>query len=441
MIVVHTAFECAPIYKTGGLGDVVGSLPKAQVHLDITPVIVLPAYPWIKKPALLPDTGIQILYAPIPLREESELHNSRRARIAFAVFSQNVLSLLKEKEIRPDILHCHDWHVGLIPLLLKAYPDEFFATTRTMLTLHNIAFQGNTSVPWLRHSATKRVHELFSTHKKISYLKEGIKAADTVTTVSPTHAREIKKGGGAFGLKDAIAKKGKQFVGIINGLDYTIWNPHADTLIPVNFNQKTLAHGKAVNKMLLQKKLYLGVSADFPVFGLVARLSTQKGIPLVLEMIEQFLERQMQLVILGTGDKKYELELLKYKTEKYAPWISINLSFDEKLARHIYAAADFFLIPSQYEPCGLTQMIAMAYGAIPIATKVGGLADTIKNNVTGFLFKEPTHKHFDEALNRALLVWQDKPMYHTIQKRLLRQDFSWDKSAEKYAEVYKRLIG
>lgn len=441
MKVVHVAFECAPIYKTGGLGDVVGSLPKELHKLDVATTVVMPGYKWIKRLPKLPDSQVEVFYVESKYFDVyNKRHDPRISAPKYAHFAFLVLEELKRRQITPDIIHCHDWHTGLIPLILKKHPDAFFEKTKTIITIHNISYQGKFLVTYLDTPETRQILSLFDGHqKRVSYLKEGIRYADYVTTVSPNHAREIRTGKVSFGFKTLIRGKRGRFIGILNGLDYTVWNPRHDRLITQNFTRNSVWSGKIENKRRLQHELGLEESADIPLFGFIARLSSQKGIDLLLPLLDAAAKKRLQVVILGKGERVYEKELKKYQTAEHRTWIAVKIGFDEKLAHRIYAGSDFFLIPSHYEPCGLTQMIAMAYGSLPIASAVGGLKDSIAEGKTGYIFEKVTSEELLEKIHLALHLWEDKAAYRQMVERAMRKDFSWKRSARKYLRLYRRV--
>lgn len=442
MLIVHVAFECSPIYKTGGLGDVVGSLPKELHKLGIASAVIMPGYGWIKRLSKLPGSEVKVFYAESKYFDaQNKIHDPKLQAPKYAHFALLVLEELKRRNLRPDIIHCHDWHTGLVPFLLKKKPDAFFEHTKCIITLHNIAFQGNFPVSYLATPQTQLVHDLFDKHtKRIFYLKEGIRYADYITTVSANHAREIRSGIASFGFKQLIRKKRGKFTGIINGLDLGFWNPRTDSHISKNYNLTSVFGAKAENKIKLQKALGLEVSGDIPLYGFVARLSSQKGIDLLLPVLDIVAKKRMQLVILGSGDKKIEEKLKSYQTKEHRHWISVNFGFDESLAHQIYASSDFFLIPSHYEPCGLTQMISMVYGTLPIASAVGGLKDTIDEGKNGWLFMRLTSDGLLQKINSSLQVWENQTDYQKMVASAMRKDFSWKKSGRKYARLYSRVL-
>ncbi len=443
MKVAHIAFECSPIYKTGGLGDVVGSLPKELQRLGVESVVVMPKYGWIDRPKNLPGSDVAVFYADSPyFHKPNTAHDPKITAPTFAHFAKLALEELKRQKFQPDIIHCHDWHTGLVPLILKKRPDSFFEKTKSIITLHNIAFQGVFPLKYLDTPLTKNMPHLFNGHaKRVSYLKEGIRFADFVTTVSPYHAREIRRGSVSFGFKQLIGKKRGKFIGILNGLDYRFWNPRQDKFIFDKYNLNSVKTGKSDNKIKLQRELGLEESADIPMFAFIARLSNQKGIELMMPLVENAGKKRLQVVILGKGDGKYTRMLLESaKKTELKKWISINIGFNEKLAHRIYASTDFFLIPSLYEPCGLTQMIAMRYGSIPIASAVGGLKDSIENGKNGWLFDEHSTDAFNRKVELALGLWEEPEKLASMMMRCLHKDFSWRRSAKAYLRVYNKLL-
>lgn len=442
MKVVHVAYECAPIYKVGGLGDVAGSLPIEMAKLGVHTFVVMPDYGWIKKLSYLPGSRVSVFYASSPWLVKPNIKNDPQVKaLTYAHFCLQTLELLKTRHICPDILHCHDWHTGLIPFLIKKANDPFFARTKTVLTIHNVAFQGNFPLKYLKEPDTQAIVNFFpDNQKKISYLAQGIKYADFVTTVSPHHAREIRQGEVSFGLRQAVRLKKKNFIGILNGIDQSVWNPHTDNLIYQKYSVNDVVSGKKANKLKFQKEFNLVENYRIPIFGFVARLSTQKGIEFLLPLLETAHQKRIEVVILGKGDRKSEKLLSQYQNKITQGWVSVNIGFNEKIAHQIYAAADFILIPSRYEPCGLTQMISMRYGTIPIASAVGGLKDSIIEGKTGFLISRLNEDNFMKKINEALNIWQDESRKNKMIKSALAHDFSWKKSAGEYLHLYNRLL-
>ncbi len=441
MLVVHIAFECAPIYKTGGLGDVVGSLPKVLEKEGIDIVVVIPGYQWIKKPQTLPNSHVRILYVEGKwFHEGLKKHNPRLQAQAYAYFCKGALEEMKRQNLKPDIIHCHDWHTSLIPVLLKKRPDAYFEKTKTILTIHNIGYQGNFSCNFFSEGEFSDVLTCFRDWKRVSFLREGIRYADFLTTVSPHHAREIREGKVSFGLKEVLSQKRGKFTGILNGIDYSVWDPRDDKFIPKPFNHTNVFSAKSENKLALQKKLKLAVSSDIPLYGFIARLTNQKGLELLVPQLKSVGRHRIQIIILGSGEPKYEKLLLRLKREVDPRWYALVVKFDEQLAHEIYAGSDFFLVPSLYEPCGLTQIIAMKYGSIPVVTRVGGLVDTVEDRKTGFMMKEKTPASLTKAIEAASDLWEDNTAYMEMVARVMHKDFSWEKSAREYVRLYQRVV-
>lgn len=441
MKVVHIAFECAPIYKTGGLGDVVGSLPIALVKEGIDTVVAIPGYKWIKRYPYLPNSRVRVIYVEGKwFHDGLKKHDPRLAAQAYAYFCKGILEQLKHEDLKPDIIHCHDWHAALVPVFLKKRPDAYFENTKTILTIHNIGYQGNFSCDYFNNGEFADVLTCFRDWKRVSFLREGMRYADFLTTVSPHHAREIKSGRASFGLKQLLTAKRGRFIGILNGIDTRVWNPRRDALIAKNFKTANVFSAKPENKTRLQKELNLEVSADIPLFGFIARLTVQKGLDLLVPFLDSVARERIQMVILGTGEARFERQLVKYQRQVDHRWYKVVVGFDERLAHRIYAGSDFFLIPSHYEPCGLTQMIAMAYGSIPVVTAVGGLVDTVIDGITGIVVKEKNAAGLQVAIERASDLWEARQSHAKMVTRVMRKDFSWEKSARQYVRLYQRVI-
>lgn len=479
MQILFISAECAPFAKVGGLADVVGSLPKALQKLGHDVRIVLPKYKSIDivkfrfnaKGALnsdirsenngyflesvLPNTSIPVYLIGNDFYFERDgiyqlngvdfPDNHER----FALFCQLVFDLCKKINWRPDIFHCHDWQTALVPLYLKRYflKDYFFLQTKTVFTIHNLAYQG--VAPKEKLSALALPSELFTPqfiefYGNINLLKAGLIFSDVLTTVSETYSKEIQTPEFGCGLEGVLKERASVLFGILNGIDYDEWNPNNDPEIPINYSIKTL-YKKKKNKKELQKVVGLElIEEDFPLIGFINRLTDQKGIDILVEALPELLKEEIQIVILGTGEPKYH-KLLSQIAEKYSEKVSVNLRFDNKLAHLIYAGADIFLIPSKFEPCGLTQMISFAYGTVPVARKTGGLADSVvefnplTKKGTGFLFSEYSIDALLEAVNRALSIYKQKDIWKKLQVNCMTQDFSWTASAKKYETIYQRV--
>ncbi|MCE1247288.1 MAG: glycogen synthase GlgA [Firmicutes bacterium] len=471
--------EIVPFAKTGGLADVAGALPKALQRQGTNVSLVMPLYSCIYKlnldledecePCIINIAGqdeqvsikstklngseIKVFFVQCDKffnREGLYQENGKDYEdndIRFALFSKAVIEMLKSADEKPDVIHCNDWQTGLIPAYLKTVyaNDEFYKDIATVFTIHNIAYQGlfpastmeKIGLPW----------EIFTMYgveywNQISYLKAGLFYADIITTVSPTYAKQIKSSEEfGKGMQGLLESREQDLFGIINGIDYEVWNPAEDELISSKYSHANL-RGKTNCKKDLQKACGLPMENN-PVIGMVSRLADQKGFDLIAESLDSILANEVQLVILGTGDPKYH-ELLEAKAFKYDGKLSLNLRFDDPLAHKIYSGSDIFLMPSKDEPCGLGQLIALRYGALPLVFKTGGLADTVTDynedpaNGNGFSFEEYTELKLAETLKRALELYSNKRKWNTVVKSSMEKDFSWEISAASYVEVYKK---
>jgi starch synthase len=360
-----------------------------------------------------------------------------------------VIEKAKQLKLRPNIIDCNDWQTGLIPVYLKSIykQDEFFANTKTVFTIHNLAYQG--LFPAENWGKTNLPKELFSIENleyygKINIMKGAIIFSDYITTVSPTYSKEIQTKEYGFGLDGVFRRKSDSIGGILNGIDYNIWNPETDPNVIKNYSKNTISK-KLINKKYLQTESKMDIGKNIPLIGAVGRLTDQKGWDLIAEIIDQLCKMELEIVILGLGEKKYH-QLMEEISKKYPHSTSINLKFDDKLARRIYAGCDFFLMPSKFEPCGLGQLISFRYGTVPIARQVGGLADTIidcnedSKNGTGFLFKDYNSQSLLDAIKGAIEFYNNKRKFKELLKRIMSLDFSWENSAKKYCSLYEELL-
>ncbi len=445
MRVAFFSSEVAPFAKTGGLADVAGSLPIALEEKGVEVAVILPAYHTISVKENPTTIGKKTRVYFIEHRSyfsREGLYGDRFGDYSdnldrFSYFCRQSLKLLKEIQFKPDLVHCHDWQTALIPVYLKTLyeADPFFQRTKTILTIHNMAYQG--IFPGGEFSKIGIGSEWFTVEGleffgKVNLLKGGLEFADAVTTVSPTYASEIQSPEFGCGLDDVLKARKGQVTGILNGLDDQQWNSKR--------NPK-----KTENKLNLQENGELGVDKEIPLIGMVSRLADQKGLDLVAKIIEDFCSKLGQFVLLGTGDLMYHrvFEKIQKKFDKTA---AVYLKFDAALAQKIYAGADFFLMPSRYEPCGLGQMIALRHGTIPIVRKTGGLADTVKDcdqtpDGNGFVFEEYSSKALYQAVERGIKAFQDKQRWQRLIQRAIRCDFSWEASAKEYVKLYKGLAG
>lgn len=479
MKILFVSSEVSPFAKTGGLADVAGSLPKALRKKGHDVRIIMPLYQCVetggftikksRKGFEAPIDGVmqkgllrQTVLGDIPvyLVEKKEYFhrpglygtaagdypdNSQR----FGFFCQGVVDLLKRLDFRPDIIHCHDWQSALIPFIIKHEhtDDPFFARTGLVYTIHNLAYQGifeREALPSLGLNDSHFTVDRLEYYGKINLMKGGILAADVVNTVSSTYCREIQTEELGCGLHGVLQQRAHDLYGILNGIDYQDWNPSTDPFIFKNFKASALS-GKAGNKKNLQKALGLQQNPAIPLLGMITRLSAQKGLDLLEKILPELLAKNLQLVLLGTGDEKY-MKMLSAFQEKSYDGLSIHLDFDLALARRIYAASDMFLMPSHYEPCGLGQLIGLRYGSVPVVRKTGGLADTVFDvregirEPNGFTFDDYTPEAFLDAINRALEVYGERKKWDKIVRSGMNSDFSWDHSADEYEALYDKAL-
>ena len=470
--------EISPFAKTGGLGEVLGSLPPALEKLGLRVSLIMPAYQSILKGDFqIEDAGITFSVPVSDRMEEGTILKGKLGRSMpvyfihadkyfdrenlygtsegdypdnaerFIFFSRAVLEVMKKDP--PAILHAHDWQSALSIVFLKAQPELYpeFARTKTVFTVHNLGYQGVFwNLDWHllnlnRRFFTSQYLEFFD---KINFLKAGAVFADRVTTVSPTYAMEISTPEYGFGLEGIFLEKAKDITGILNGIDYRVWNPETDEIIANTYSVDDLS-GKAACKAVLQRAMGLEEKPDVPIIGMVTRLASQKGCDLVASAFSSLMERDIQFVLLGNGDKYYN-ELFRGMVEKYPGRMSMNAAFDENQVHTIIAGADFILIPSRYEPCGLTQMYGLRYGTIPIVRATGGLKDTIHEfnpdtgTGNGFIFNLSQVIDFLAAIDRALGNYQHKDLWIKLIKNGMKERFSWEKSARLYKDIYQQLI-
>ncbi|MCX7926843.1 MAG: glycogen synthase GlgA [Candidatus Omnitrophica bacterium] len=461
MKIVMIASEVVPFAKTGGLADVVGALPVALEKLGEEAIVIMPGYKCVhtvKNPQVKSFTegisyskiGKNVLVYFIENKEYFDrdgLYGDKTGDYKdnlerFSYFCKKALELLKQIKFKPDIIHCHDWQSALIPVYLKnpLAEDPFFVKTRTVFTIHNLGYQGlfpkeelpKTGLDWGVFNM-----EMLEYYDKINVLKGGLVFSDIITTVSPTYSQEIQTKEFGFGLEGVLAKRKDRLYGILNGLDYTIWDPAKDTKIAANFSTKDIS-GKAKCKEDLQKICNLPVKKSVPLIGVVSRLAEQKGFDIVAEAIDEICHLDIQMVILGTGDLKYH-QIMEQMAKKYPKVISLHLKFDDTLAHKIYAGSDMFLMPSKYEPCGLGQMISFRYGSVPIVFKTGGLADTV-NDKNGYIFDVYSKERLLQTLKKAVKDFKLKKKWNQLIQQGMKENFSWATSAKKYQKIYEKAM-
>jgi starch synthase len=477
--IVFVAPEGVPFSKTGGLADVVGALPQALVALGLEVDVILPRYRAtpqgvtvdearsVTMPlssgfrfASIQDSGIRrgvrtyLVDCP-ELFDRDGLYQDKATGVdyadnpvRFAGFSLAALEFIKRAGPPPDIIHCHDWQTALVPVYLKwnYRSDLFFSGTRTVFTIHNIAYHGD--FPHLALSEISLDDRVFNSealeyYNRVNLLKGGIVFADALTTVSPRYAREIQTPEFGVGLEGVIRKNAARLRGILNGADYEVWNPAADPLIPASFSAENFAGKKECKRVLLEK---MGVDAPVlsrPVLGIVSRFDRQKGFDLLAEIPESLASLDVYLVVLGTGASEYE-ELFERLAKRHPGKFLVKIAYDNALAHLIEAGSDIFLMPSHYEPCGLSQMYSLKYGTVPVVRAVGGLDDTIDafdgTSGTGFKFHEYTAAALLDAIGRALEAFRWPRLWARIMQNGMRKDFSWSRSAAAYADLYRSLV-
>ncbi|MBU0503325.1 MAG: glycogen synthase GlgA [Candidatus Omnitrophota bacterium] len=457
MKIVFCASEVVPFAKTGGLADVAGALPIALENQGQEVIVVMPGYKAVQNVKNIKSIRLndKISYSIIGKNVkvyfiENDKYFNRDGLYGdkngdhpdnlerFSYYCKEALNLLKEINFKPDMIHCHDWQSGLIPVYLKTTysQDQFYKNIRTMFTIHNIGYQGLFSrqeFPKLGLDWSLFTMDTLEFYDKINILKGGLVFSDLITTVSATYSKEIQTKEFGFGLESILLKRRESVSGILNGLDYSVWDPATDKFIAKNYSLKTVSD-KGKCKEDLQKACKLPLEKDIPLFGIVSRLAEQKGFDLLAADIDKICKLKAQLVILGTGDLKYH-QLLEGMVKKYPKVISLNLKFDDCLAHKIYAGTDIFLMPSKYEPCGLGQLISLKYGTIPLVFKTGGLADTV-NKDNGFIFDKYDPAELLKTIKKSIEVYKDGKKWPDLRFKAMKCDFSWAESAKKYIELY-----
>lgn len=477
MKVLFASSEASPFMKTGGLGDVAGSLPSVLRKKGIDTRVIMPLYKGIDIKYKEKMKYINHIYVDIAWRRqyagvfEMEYNGCVYYFVdnefyfggdkpydfihldceKFIFFSKAALSLLPTLDFRPDVIHCNDWQTAPIPVFLDTFTDNpFYRGIKTVMTIHNLKFQGRWDINGIRDAMG--ISDYYFTSDKLEYyndanlLKGGMVYANKVTTVSQTYAREIMTDEYGEGLNSLLWARRNDVLGIVNGISYTDWDSEKDVYLYKNYGADTLSD-KIENKTKLQKELGLPVDADKMMIGIVSRLTDQKGFDLVAYKIEELCAGGVQVVVLGTGDEKYE-NLFRHYAWKYPDRISAQIYFSNDMSHKIYAACDAFLMPSRFEPCGLSQLISMRYGTLPIVRETGGLKDTVipyneyTGEGTGFSF---ANYNADEMINTVHYAmdtyYNSRDNWNNIIQNAMAQDYSWNASADKYIDMYRELTG
>jgi starch synthase len=478
MKIAMIASEVSPFAKTGGLADVIGTLSVALERLGHEVNVVLPAYRCALQGKFpLQETPIKLSVPIFDRFEDATVLRSTLGKSTavyliradryfdreflygtaagdyadnaerFVFFSRAALELLRQEPV--EIVHCHDWQTALAIVYLKItgtrYPEVIPA--KTVFTIHNLGFQGIFGQhDWhlLNLDAAHFTPQLLEFYGNINFLKGALVVADKITTVSPSYAREIMSTEQGFGLEGVLRQRAADLTGILNGVDYSQWSPSTDPYIAHHFTVNSLPLKKDCKKDL-RGVFGLPDRSDTPVIGMISRLTAQKGFDLIERVFDRAMERNVQIVLLGTGESRYE-EFFRAAGSRYAQRVGVRIGFDEPLAHHIEAGADLFLMPSRYEPCGLNQMFSLKYGTIPIVRAVGGLKDTVQQcdtdaeTGTGFVFEPYEAQALLAAMDRGLAVFHHAKAWTALQRRAMAMDFSWERSAKQYINLYQQLL-
>lgn len=476
--ILFASSEAVPYMKTGGLADVVGSLPRYFNKEEYDVRVILPKYACMDKKFLPELTFVCHFYVNLNWRRQyvgifksefkgvtyyfvdnefyfagnNPYNNIYEDVEKFAYFSKAVLESLPYLEFTPDIIHCNDWQTGLLPVFLHTSygSDRFYENIKTVYSIHNMKFQGRWKIQEVM-DITGLPKQIFNANELESYgdanyLKGGIVYADAVSTVSPSYANDITTPEGGEGLDGLMQARRNVLYGILNGLDYEEYNPLKDPYIEYHFSKDDMAN-KRMNKIQMQKNLGLPISDDTFMIGIVSRMTDQKGFDLIAYVMEEMLNSMdVQFAVLGTGEARYE-DMFRYFQDKYPDKVHAYIGYSEERANQIYAACDAFLMPSLFEPCGLSQLMSMRYGTLPIVRETGGLKDTVEpynefeNTGTGFSFKEYNAHDMLHVIRYAYEIYNERPeQWKSMMKRAMEQDFSWDASAREYEKMYEEIL-
>ncbi len=484
MKIAFVASEVFPFAKTGGLADVSSSLPIELSKLGVDVKVFMPKYYHIDEEkhglhfmwtlgnipvrvggkvyevqiykSKIPNSNVEIYFIDSPhhFHRQNIYTNDKDEDERFILFNKAVIEFIQRIHWKPDLFHCNDWQTGLIPLLVKDnYSwDKVFDKTAFLFTIHNVAYQGlfDRSVLEKGEMNPKYFYPMgpVEFYNSFSFLKAGIVFSEMVNTVSDTYAKELLTPEYSEGMYGVLREKGSSFSGILNGVDYELWNPATDNLIPYNYTPDNMG-GKLLNKKWFLRQLNMRFDENIPLIGIIMRLVKQKGIEILMEALPGLLQLNVQWVVLGTGEAEYEEQFLKISEEHYDRF-TVRFGFNNQLAHQIEAAADIFLMPSHFEPCGLNQIYSLKYGTVPVVRKTGGLADTVQDwneynamgldTGTGFSFSEYSGAALEHTVRRAIGDFYNKPVWNKIRRNGMLKDYSWRKSAEKYLELYNSAI-
>jgi starch synthase len=499
---LYVASEVTGFAKTGGLADVAAALPPALAQLGVECAVMMPLYGFIQRSGVpleptdhrfsvpigkdaiegriwrgrLPDSSVAVYFIEQPdyfervdpakgkglyQQQTADGLNDYSDNCArFGFFSRAVLEALPQLGYWPDLLHLNDWQTGLTPVYLREFYQRHprtdlrrsYERIRTVFTIHNLAYQGvfwHLDMPLLGLPWRLFHRDALEFHGHINFLKAGLVYADLLTTVSPTYAREIQTAYYGCGLQGVLMQRSDRLAGIVNGIDYRVWDPANDRHVATRYSIDTVAEGKPRCKAALQETFGLDREPRTPLLGVVSRLADQKGIDLLMKAAPSLLLQEVQLVVLGQGDPRYQ-DMLVQLRKHFPRQVGVRFELSEALAHQIEAGADAFLMPSQYEPCGLNQLYSLRYGTVPVVRATGGLADTVADatdinlgagRATGFSFIPYHPVAFREAIDRALRLYRERPqLWRHVQQTGMRQDWSWSRSAVEYERRYRALV-
>ncbi|WP_027632667.1 glycogen synthase GlgA [Clostridium hydrogeniformans] len=475
--VLFASSEASPFAKVGGLGDVVGALPKYLNKIGVTTSIVIPKYKNInlnssKNIEYIKSFNVQVGWRNQEAKVYKTIYNNTEVYLIdndyyfkrrevygyedegerFCFFSKAVLSMLKEINYKPDIIHCNDWHTAIIPVLLKELycSDEFYTSIKTVYTIHNLLYQGvfhESILPELLNLNMDIFHNGRVRHyDSVNFTKGGITYCDKFVTVSKSYSLEIQTKEYGEGLEELIYYEKGKLRGIINGIDYDSYNPESDEELFQNYNENDFKEKKRINKGYLQRLYGLKEDDNIPLIAVISRLTSQKGIDLIINALERLMtNEEVQVIILGTGDKDYESHIKKL-AYMYKDRFIFENTFNEELSHKVYGGSDMLFMPSKFEPCGISQLIALRYGTLPIVRETGGLKDTIipYNEYTGegngFSFTNYDFNDFYHVIDLSLRVYKEKDQWNSMVYEAMKSDNSFEKSAKEYKEIYDSLI-